>query len=183
MWITYFRLEKYNGNGVLKNQTEYDNVSEVPIASPPDYGAQVEIPVRFRIVKTQLGACFALHSEELATIEQRYQGLLEVGRILSYIILIIIGWIIELSPETDWLLYLGSPGFSYPAFSPKINMNEFILKRNTSSYISFKPEKYVRLARRGYFDTKDHCTEDNKLSDTITCFKKCFLDRLDVCLP
>ena len=134
-----------------------------------------------KIVKTQLGACFAPHSEQLATIEQRYQGLSGVGRILFNIILIIIGWIIKLSPETEWLLYLGSPGYSFPSYSPNINMNEFTLKKKTSSYISFKPEKYVRLARRGYFDTKEHCTENIELSDTITCFKKCFLAKLEVC--
>ena len=86
-----------------------------------------------------------------------------------------------MSPETDWLLYLGSPGYSFPAYSDNINMKEFTLKKNTSSYISFKPEKYVRLARRGYFDNKDYCTENIKLSDTITCFKKCFLAKLEVC--
>jgi hypothetical protein len=90
------------------------------------------------------------------------------------------GWIVKLSPEMDWLLYLGSPGYSFPSFSPTTKMNEFTLKKNTSSYISFKREKYVRLARRGYFDTEDHCTENIQLSDTITCFKKCFLDRLQV---
>ena len=66
----------------MKNQTEYEKVSEVPIASPPPlaYGAQIDIPVRFKVLKTQLGACFALHSEQLATIEQRYQGLLNLIR-------------------------------------------------------------------------------------------------------
>jgi hypothetical protein len=82
--MTYFRLEKYNGNGVLKNQTEYEKVSEVPIAEASGYGARVEIPVRLRIVKTQIGACFALHSEELATIEQRYQGWAECGNFKKY---------------------------------------------------------------------------------------------------
>ena len=87
---------------------------------------------------------------------------------------------IKLSPETDWLLYVGSPGYSFPDYSPNTNLNQFTLKRNTSSFISFKPEKYVRLARRGYFDTEDHCMENIELSDTITCFKKCFVERLEV---
>ena len=79
--INEFRLQKYNGNGDLKNQTEYEKASDFPVSLPPqsDYSARVEIPVRLKVVKTLSGACFALHSEELATIEQRYQGVTGLG--------------------------------------------------------------------------------------------------------
>ena len=92
-----------------------------------------------------------------------------------------LGWTIKLSSETDWLLYLGSPGYSFPTFSPTLQMRQVTLKKSTSSYISFKPIKYVQLARRGYFDTIDHCKKNINLTDTIRCNKKCYVERLKVC--
>ena len=72
-----FRLKKYKGDGILKNFTEYEKTFGSPepcVGSPNYFACNAEIPVLFRRVKTQFGSCFALHSEELATIEQRLQG-------------------------------------------------------------------------------------------------------------
>ena len=92
----------------------------------------------------------------------------------------LLGWTIKLSPEIDWLLFLGSPGYSFPTFSPTISMSQVTLKKNTNTYISFKAEKNVNLAKWGYFDTNLHCKEDSKISDTISCFKKCYVEKLKV---
>jgi len=165
-----FLLKKYTGIGVLKNQTEYQKGPKFPIAPPPSasfFSSKVEIPLLARTVKTPYGSCFSLHSEELATIERRYQG-----------------WKIKLSSETDWLLYLGSPGSSFPTYSPTLSMRQVTLKKSTFSYISFKPKQYVQLARRGYFDTIDHCKKNINLTDTIRCNKKCYVERLKIdCQP
>ena len=93
----------------------------------------------------------------------------------------LLGWTIKLSPEIDWLLFLGSPGYSFPTFSPTISMSQITLKKNTNTYISFKAEKSVILPKRGYFDTELHCMENTNISDTISCFKKCYVEKLEVC--
>ena len=73
----YLRIKKYKGTGLLKNQTEYQKGPKFPTAPPPAmyFMTNVEIPLLARTVKTPYGSCFSLHSEELATIEQRYQGI------------------------------------------------------------------------------------------------------------
>ena len=59
-------------------------------------------------------------------------------------------------------------------------MSQLTLKKNTNTFISFTAKKYVSLAKRGYFDTEDHCMENIEISDTISCFKKCYIERAKV---
>ena len=87
-----------------------------------------------------------------------------------------------LSAETDWLLFLGSPGSSFPTFSPILSLNQITLKKGNSYYISFSAEKVAALPKRGYFDHKERCRDDDKLSETIKCYKRCYTERLKVIL-
>ena len=85
-----------------------------------------------------------------------------------------------MSSDTDWLLYLGAPGYSFPSYSPTLPSNLLTIKENKSTFISFKAEQYVTLPRRGYFDPIEHCKEGISVPDTIACSKKCFVEKQKV---
>ena len=85
-----------------------------------------------------------------------------------------------MSSEADWLLLVGSPGYTYPTYSTQFILNEFTLRKNTSTFISFEAEGYSSLAKKGYFDKQNHCTEGIEYSDSINCWKNCFLESIKV---
>ena len=65
------------GVGVFKNKTEYEKALPNSPKAPIDglyFKRGLEIPILFNIVKTIMGTCFSIHTEELATLEQKYQG-------------------------------------------------------------------------------------------------------------
>ena len=85
-----------------------------------------------------------------------------------------------MSSDSDWLLYLGAPGSSFPSYSPTLPSNLLTIKQNMSTFVTYKAENYVALPRRGYFDPVEHCKEDITVPDTIACYKKCFAEKQQV---
>ena len=74
--LNILRLKKYKGVGIQMNKTEYEKAIKHPVKSeaPVYFLTNAVIPVLLKRVKTEMGTCFFLHTEELATIEQEYQG-------------------------------------------------------------------------------------------------------------
>ena len=98
----------------------------------------------------------------------------------KHLIHTLIGWQIKLSSETDWLVFLGSPGMSFETFSPSLSFGKIALMKSTTTYVTFKAERHVKLSKRGYFDDTEYCKEDILLRDYIECHKNCYIKRLNV---
>ena len=69
---------------------------------------------------------------------------------------------------------------SFPTFSPSVHLKEIRLRKKETAFVTFKVEKYRHIPSRGYFDSEQHCFENQNESHTIDCFKKCLIERIKV---
>ena len=86
--------------------------------------------------------------------------------------------------DIEWQVFIGPPNIEYPTYSPTIKHDFFTLQPNTETFITFALEHETVLPKRGLFQPKQYCSEDISMEESVSCYKKCFLDRLKInCIP
>ena len=80
----------------------------------------------------------------------------------------------------EWQVFIGPPNLESPTYSPTIKHDFFTLQPDTETFITFALEHETVLPRRGLFQSKQYCSEDISMEDSIVCYKKCYVERLKV---
>ena len=77
-------------------------------------------------------------------------------------------------------MFIGPPNIEYPTYSPTIKHDYFTIQPNTDTFITFSLEHNTVLAKRGIFQPREYCSETLTLEDSVTCYKKCYLQKMNV---
>ena len=82
--------------------------------------------------------------------------------------------------DLEWQVFIGPPNIEYPTYSPTIKHDYFTIQPYTDTFITFSLEHNTILAKRGFFQPKQYCSETVTLEDSVTCYKKCYLQKSNV---
>ena len=98
---------------------------------------------------------------------------------------ITLGWKIDLASRingeiVEWQVFIGPPNIEYPTYSPTIKHDYFNIQPNTETFITFSIEHHTILAKRGFFQPKEYCSETVTLEESVNCYKKCYLQKSNV---
>ena len=75
---------------------------------------------------------------------------------------------------------MGPPKLEYPTHSPSLKLEQFLLQANTETFMTFSIEKETFQKKRGLFQSKIYCEDDIQNYEAVNCYKKCFIETLEV---
>ena len=96
-----------------------------------------------------------------------------------------LGWSIDLQSQLngediEWQVFIGPPNLEYPTYSSTIKHDYLTLQPFTETFVTFALEHETLLKKRGLFQFKKYCSEDIILEESVTCYKRCYLEKINV---